>query len=102
MLKQRIITALILLPIAALGAVAGTRLRLPAGASAPDQREDPAEAPQGLYSHLLPQIRLVVDPGLLTRYDEIAFNAGRLDCSMVLNSVDYVRIAQPAQHLICV
>ena len=51
---------------------------------------------------LAPQIRLVVDPGLLTRYDEIAFNAGRLDRSMVLNSVDYVRIAQPAQHLICV
>ena len=51
---------------------------------------------------LAPQIRLVVDPGLLTRYDEIAFNAGRLDRSMVLNSADYVRIAQPAQHLICV
>ena len=50
---------------------------------------------------LAPQITLVVDPGLLTRFGEIAFNAGRLDRSMVLNSEDYVRIAQPVQHMIC-
>jgi Ala-tRNA(Pro) deacylase len=29
-------------------------------------------------------------------YDEIAFNAGRLDRSIVLNTQDYLRIAQPA------
>ena len=51
---------------------------------------------------LTPQIALVVDPGLVTRFDEIAFNAGRLDRSMVLSSADYLRIAQPAQHSICV
>ena len=50
---------------------------------------------------LAPQITLVVDPGLVARFGEIAFNAGRLDRSMVLNSEDYVRIAQPAQHAIC-
>ena len=50
---------------------------------------------------LASQITLVVDPGLVARFGEIAFNAGRLDRSMVLNSEDYVRIAQPVQHAIC-
>lgn len=44
------------------------------------------------------QILLVVDPGLVETYDEIAFNAGRLDRSMVLNSQDYVRVARPQLH----
>ncbi|GHU28125.1 hypothetical protein AGMMS50256_09530 [Betaproteobacteria bacterium] len=42
-----------------------------------------------------PDIRLVVDPQLLSRHEEIAFNAGRLDTSIVLNTADYARIAQP-------
>ena len=42
-----------------------------------------------------PEILLVVDPQLLARYEEIAFNAGRLDTSIVLNSADYARIAAP-------
>ncbi len=42
-----------------------------------------------------PDIRLVVDPQLLSRHEEIAFNAGRLDTSIVLNSADYRRIAAP-------
>jgi Ala-tRNA(Pro) deacylase len=42
-----------------------------------------------------PNIKLVVDPALIENHEEIAFNAGRLDRSMVLNSEDYVRIAQP-------
>ena len=41
------------------------------------------------------KIRLVVDPQLLSRHEEIAFNAGRLDTSIVLNSADYQRIATP-------
>ncbi|VVE04629.1 Cys-tRNA(Pro)/Cys-tRNA(Cys) deacylase YbaK [Pandoraea terrae] len=49
-----------------------------------------------------PDIRLVVDPGLVENFDEIAFNAGRLDRSMVLNSADYVRIAQPLVKPLCV
>ena len=42
-----------------------------------------------------PNIKLVVDPALIESHDEIAFNAGRLDRSMVLNAQDYVRIARP-------
>jgi Ala-tRNA(Pro) deacylase len=40
-------------------------------------------------------IKLAVDPALIENHGEIAFNAGRLDRSMVLDSEDYVRIAQP-------
>lgn len=42
-----------------------------------------------------PTLRLVVDPALLERFDEIAFNAGRLDRSMVLDAKDYLRLAGP-------
>jgi Ala-tRNA(Pro) deacylase len=42
-----------------------------------------------------PEIRLVVDPRLITQNEEIAFNAGRLDTSIVLDAADYARIAQP-------
>jgi Ala-tRNA(Pro) deacylase len=42
-----------------------------------------------------PNVKLIVDPNLLDDHDEIAFNAGRLDASMVLNSEDYRRIAAP-------
>ncbi|MGC5703564.1 YbaK/prolyl-tRNA synthetase associated domain-containing protein [Pseudomonas sp. NFXW11] len=41
------------------------------------------------------RISLIVDPQLIERYTEIAFNAGRLDASMVLATEDYLRIAQP-------
>ena len=50
---------------------------------------------------LSPDVRLVVDPALVERHDEIAFNAGRLDRSMVLNAQDYMRIAQPLLHALC-
>ncbi|OQS09459.1 hypothetical protein B0T37_14380 [Chromobacterium violaceum] len=42
-----------------------------------------------------PSIRLVADPQLLARYREIAFNAGRLDASIVLDGDDYRRLARP-------
>ena len=42
-----------------------------------------------------PSVRLVVDPKLLNDHEEIAFNAGRLDTSIVLDSKDYARIADP-------
>ncbi|MDP9529257.1 YbaK/prolyl-tRNA synthetase associated domain-containing protein [Pseudomonas protegens] len=42
-----------------------------------------------------PRILLIVDPQLIERYAEIAFNAGRLDASMVLDTQDYLRIARP-------
>ena len=47
-----------------------------------------------------PNVKLVVDPRLLDEHQEIAFNAGRLDTSMVLNSADYRRIARPLMAII--
>ena len=47
--------------------------------------------PFSFHAHL----RLITDPLLFDRYPEIAFNAGRLDKSIVLNSEDYLRIARP-------
>lgn len=44
-----------------------------------------------------PALRLVADPLLFTRFDEIAFNAGSLEKSVILNTEDYLRIAQPEQ-----
>lgn len=44
-----------------------------------------------------PQLKLVADPLLFARYSEIAFNAGVLDKSIILNTDDYLRIAQPEQ-----
>lgn len=40
-------------------------------------------------------IELLVDPALVEHNREIAFNAGRLDRSMVLDAADYLRIARP-------
>lgn len=48
-----------------------------------------------------PGIRLLVDQDLVNVYEEIAFNAGRLDRSMVLNTQDYLRIAQPVTCSVC-
>lgn len=42
-----------------------------------------------------PSLKLVADPLLFERVDEIAFNAGRLEKSIVLNTADYLRIARP-------
>lgn len=42
-----------------------------------------------------PQLKLVADPSIFERYDEIAFNAGLLDKSVVMNAQDYLRIAEP-------
>ena len=41
------------------------------------------------------------DPDLVARFREVAFNAGSLDRSIVLDSQDYVRIAQPRLHEVC-
>ncbi|WP_350304507.1 YbaK/prolyl-tRNA synthetase associated domain-containing protein [Photorhabdus viridis] len=42
-----------------------------------------------------PDLKLVADPLLFERFDELAFNAGSLECSVILNTKDYHRIAQP-------
>lgn len=48
-----------------------------------------------------PNILLVADPDLLNSHAEIAFNAGCLDHSIVLDTADYLRIAQPRLHSLC-
>ncbi|MBT2372614.1 YbaK/prolyl-tRNA synthetase associated domain-containing protein [Pseudomonas fluorescens] len=41
------------------------------------------------------RIQLIVDPTLTSRNEKIAFNAGRLDASIVLNTQDYLAITKP-------
>jgi hypothetical protein len=45
-------------------------------------------------------LKLVVDSDFLEHEAEIAFNAGRLDRSIVIHSADYKRIAMPTTALI--
>lgn len=40
-------------------------------------------------------LKLIVDPSLFDRYTELAFNAGTLECSIILNAEDYANIVQP-------
>ncbi|HED2610947.1 TPA: YbaK/prolyl-tRNA synthetase associated domain-containing protein [Citrobacter koseri] len=42
-----------------------------------------------------PNLKLVADPLLFERFNEIAFNAGVLEKSVIMNTADYLRIAQP-------
>ena len=39
-----------------------------------------------------PDLLLIADPTLLSRYDELAFNAGTLERSIVLNTRDYANV----------
>ncbi|AOK57897.1 YbaK/EbsC family protein [Burkholderia ubonensis] len=48
-----------------------------------------------------PDMRVVVDPALSGCHDEIAFNAGRLETSIVLSTRDYLRIVEPRVESIC-
>ena len=42
-----------------------------------------------------PNLKLVADPLLFERFNEIAFNAGMLEKSVIMDTADYLRIAQP-------
>ncbi|PHM74658.1 YbaK/prolyl-tRNA synthetase associated domain-containing protein [Xenorhabdus kozodoii] len=42
-----------------------------------------------------PDLKLVADPLLFERYDELAFNAGSLERSIILKTEDYLRITVP-------
>lgn len=44
---------------------------------------------------LHPELELVVDQTLFGRYEEIAFNAGHLDRSIIIRTEDYRRIVNP-------
>lgn len=42
-----------------------------------------------------PNLKLIADPLLFERFEELAFNAGTLERSIILNTEDYQRIAAP-------
>ena len=42
-----------------------------------------------------PDLLLIADPTLLSRYDELAFNAGTLERSIILNTRDYANVVNP-------
>ena len=42
-----------------------------------------------------PQLKLIADPSLYERYDELAFNAGLRDHSIIIKTEDYKRIVHP-------
>ena len=42
-----------------------------------------------------PDLKLVADPSLYERYDELAFNAGLRDHSIIISTEDYKRIVHP-------
>jgi len=42
-----------------------------------------------------PSLKLIADPYLFVRFEELAFNAGTLERSVILNTEDYRRIANP-------
>ncbi len=44
-----------------------------------------------------PDMMAAADPSLFERYDEIAFNAGRLDASIIIRTEDYRRIVAPKE-----
>ncbi|MDO5530669.1 YbaK/EbsC family protein [Sutterella sp.] len=42
-----------------------------------------------------PDLTLICDPTLFTRYDELAFNAGARDVSIIISTEDFKRIVAP-------
>ncbi|MDR2244233.1 MAG: YbaK/prolyl-tRNA synthetase associated domain-containing protein [Burkholderiales bacterium] len=42
-----------------------------------------------------PELLLIVDPGLASRHDEISFNAGLRERSIIIATEDYLRIVAP-------
>lgn len=48
-----------------------------------------------------PALTLVADPLLFGRFDEIAFNAGLLEKSIIMHTDDYLRIARPERVDFC-
>ena len=42
-----------------------------------------------------PQLKLIADPSLYERYDELAFNAGLRDHSIIIKTEEYKRIVHP-------
>ena len=74
-------------------ALGGTRASL----ASPDEVQELTDCvfgaipPFSFHEKLL----LVAEPKVLQRFDEIAFNAGTLERSIILKTTDYARIAKP-------
>ncbi|MCL2872312.1 MAG: YbaK/prolyl-tRNA synthetase associated domain-containing protein [Betaproteobacteria bacterium] len=66
-------------------------LATPEEAQALTDCEMGAVPPVSFHSELL----LIVDPGIASRYDEISFNAGLRERSVVMATKDYLRIVAP-------
>lgn len=47
-----------------------------------------------------PDVMLIIDPTLASRHEEISFNAGLRERSIVINTQDYLRIVVPKQSSI--
>ncbi|MFC3396268.1 YbaK/prolyl-tRNA synthetase associated domain-containing protein [Brenneria rubrifaciens] len=73
--------------------IGGTRASL----ASPDEVDDLTHCVFGAIPPFSfhPDLLLVADPLLFVRFDELAFNAGSLERSVILNTQDYQRIAQP-------
>ena len=46
-------------------------------------------------TYIMSYLKLVADPSLYERYDELAFNAGLLDHSIIIKTEDYKRVVHP-------
>jgi Ala-tRNA(Pro) deacylase len=67
-----------------------------AGFAPPDRAEELAASVVGTVLPFAfdPRLELIVDPQI-KQFDELFFNAARLDLSVALNAEDYVRLATP-------
>ncbi len=45
-----------------------------------------------------PDLAVVIDPSLFTRYEEIAFNAGHRDVSIIINAADFRAAVEHSEH----
>jgi Ala-tRNA(Pro) deacylase len=72
-----------------------------AGFAPPDRAEELAASVVGtvLPFAIDPRLELIVDPAIKD-YDEIFFNAARLDRSIALRTADYIRLAKPRFEII--
>jgi len=67
-----------------------------AGFAPPDRAEDLAASVMGTVLPFAfdPRLELIADPQI-QEYEELFFNAARLDQSMALDTQDYIRLAKP-------
>jgi|ERR1700722_6385524 len=79
-----------------LGAIKSIAQGTYAGFAPPDRAEELAGSVVGTVLPFAfdPRLELIADPQII-EFDELFFNAARLDQSIALNTADYVRLAKP-------